>query len=270
MTNWLKAQRALWGSAVFCLALPARAQSVDAPSAQRGRVETAVYGGAGTTFVGSNEVEDIYDDRHFGLGLLASFPASQAGTEQPRSRGFMWLLGLTAERRSLRAVLCGYGCQSQPKIAGFANEADLGIRAGAGSDGHWVGFRAGLLLAGGIHARVAERLLFPDVALRVGPRELGFFTLGLGAYNASTSLRPGLYAGVSFVPLKSLVGSLHYGYHFNDGSLGDTVFQLDSRLDFAVDYALSRKLSVGLSVALLPSGSSESITEGCATVGVGI
>lgn len=232
-------------------------------------MEAAVHGGAGTIYVGSNEVEDIYDQRHFGLGLLASFPASQLRPEQPESHGFMWQVGLTAERRSLRAVLCGYGCRPHPQTSGFVNEAHLGIRAGAGSDGHWVGFRAGLLMAGGIEARVAQRLIFPDLAFRAGPRELVFFSVGLGAYNASTSLRPGLYGGLSVVPLKGLIGSFHYGGHFNNGSLGDTVFQLDSRLDFALDYALSRKVSVGLGIARLTSGRSEGVTEGYGSVALG-
>src|SRR6478735_3969423 len=129
----LRAQGALVTCAALCLALPANAQNADAPPAQRARGEATVYGGAGTVFVASNEVEDVYDEHHFGVGVLASFPAAQGGPEQPESHGFMWQLGLTAERRSLRVVLCGYGCQSHPQTSGFANEVDLGIRAGAGS-----------------------------------------------------------------------------------------------------------------------------------------
>jgi len=262
----LRVRRVLWGAAFVGLT---SAASAAAPSAQRGNLATTVYGGAGDTKVPSNEVEDIYDERHFGLGVLASFPASQAGTEAPESRGFIWQLGLTAERRSLRVVLCGYDCQSHPPTSGFVSEGDLGVRAGAGADWSVFGFRAGLLFAGGIHARVAESLPFPDVALRLGTRELLFVTLGLGAYDASTSLRPGLYAGLSVAPTKGFVGSIHYGLHFNNGSTGRTVIDLGTRLDFALDYALSPKLSAGLGIALLPTGQAQSVTEGRATIGVG-
>ena len=265
-----RAWRAWAACAVLGVTSAASAQSADAPTVQRVRVESTVYAGAGTTNVPSNEVEDIYDERHFGLGVLASFPASQAGTEAPLSRGFLWQLGVTAERRSLRTVLCGYECQSHPPASGFLNEGDLGIRAGAGSDWSVVGFRAGLLFAGGIHARVAESLPFPDVALRLGTRDLVFITVGLGAYDASTSLRPGLYGGLSVVPASGFVGSLHYGLHFNNGSAGRTVIDVGSRLDLALDYAVSRKLSVGVGVAFLPTGQSETVIEGRASLSVGL
>jgi len=125
------------------------------------------------------------------------------------------------------------------------------------------------MISGGINAHLAELMLLPDVALRVGPRSILFLTLGLGAYDAPTSLRPGLYAGLS-VPVKRLTAFIHYGLHFELGCYGLTVLQLDPRLDFSLTYAVSQAVSVGVGVASQSSGDANGTLEGRGTVSVGL
>jgi hypothetical protein len=93
-------------------------------------------------------------------------------------------------------------------------------------------------------------VLLPDVMLRLGRRSVvGWFELGLGAYDASTTLRPGVYIGGGGSPIEQLRLSGQIGIHLLEGDCC-TVPLAGAILDLDVDHAFSRAVVGGLDVKL--------------------
>src|SRR6185295_7049373 len=115
-------------------------------------------------------------------------------TQRPQA-GTLIYLGATGELRELRLANCGYACPGDLQPGSFEQESHFGARAGVGYDFALFGLRGGALLSVSPDARLAETIVMPDVQLRLGYLDQGWFEAGLGAYDASTTLRPGLYVG---------------------------------------------------------------------------
>ncbi len=217
---------------------PAEARVTSAPSSSE--LEAAAYGESGTEYFGSNEVPDVYREHALGVGLLDTVRfGPNAGNAFPT--GTLLLIGVTSELRALETTHCGLACAAPSDH--FKSGLYAGLRAGAGYDWSGAGFRAGLLMMGG-NAVGANALVFPDLALRLGPLDVGYVSLGLGEYDAPTTVRPGLYAGATLVLAERLTLSVHYGAHFDHGTLGDTVVQADPRLDLTLGYRASNAVSL--------------------------
>ncbi|HYQ27075.1 MAG TPA: hypothetical protein VER04_07645, partial [Polyangiaceae bacterium] len=90
----------------------------------------------------------------------------------------------------------------------------------------------------------------------------GWFELGLGAYDASTTLRPGLYVGGAFGELESVRVSGHFGAHLVNGLCCSTVPHGGLRGEVGLDHAFTQKVSAGASVAF----SGDLVVEGNAHV----
>jgi hypothetical protein len=230
-----------------------------------GRLEATIYGESGSEYFGSNETNSLYQERALGFGLLGSlWLGGRPGATEPH--GAVLLLGATSELKALKSTLCGYECK--PNNGTFIAGNYSGFRLGAGYDGNWFGFRAGGLIAGG-NAVATDTLASPDIAFRIGPRSDGWLSLGVGAYDAPTSLRPGFYAGVSFLPVRGLTASLHAGLHADHGTLGATITQLDPRYDFTLEYQLTHAVSISAGIVDQSSAYGNDVYEGHLSTSVG-
>jgi hypothetical protein len=114
----------------------------------------------------------------------------------------------------------------------------------------------------------AERFAFPDVMARFGRRRIGWFELGLGAYDASTTLRPGLYLGGAWGPKRVVQLSAHLGAHLANGDCCATVLVLGWRGELSLTHEFTSRISAGAGLAVFDvSQSSESdarVVEGSA------
>ncbi|HEY4103516.1 MAG TPA: hypothetical protein VGM44_06480 [Polyangiaceae bacterium] len=233
---------------------PARAQESPTPTREVARVEATIYGGSGSEYFMFNEGHSVDQQRALGLGLLGSLRlGAEPGVSQPN--GTVLLFGVTSELKAL-----GFA-------PSFVNGAYSGFRAGVGYDERWVGGRGGFLIAGG-SALNTETLALPDFALRVGPLDTAYLMLGLGAYDAPTSLRPGIYLGAAVVPIRGLTASIHWGLHLDHGSFGDGL-QLDPRLDFTLGYQLTRAVTIASGVVDQSSPSGNHVYEAHLSTSVG-
>jgi hypothetical protein len=146
-------------------------------------------------------------------------------------------------------------------------EAHGGLRLGIGYDFRNFGVRGGLLYADSPKSRTAEALVVPDVQFRFGPASRGWFELGMGAYDASTMLRPGVYVGGGAVAGDFTIVA-RYGWHFATGSSGDSIMPFAGRADLGAMVALLPNLRLGVGTALQNSrgfqpafGSARYVTE---------
>jgi hypothetical protein len=235
------------GAGAALLLLPATASAGAAPSRD---VAPSAYGGGGEVQVDNNETApDRFDERHIGVGALA-IVRPWLSPEDPShlgSGGFV-MFGATGELRLHRVISCMFLCEP-PFGDGWHREAHFGFRLGIGYDFDWIGVRGGVLYADSVSAWIADLLVSPDLELRFGPRDQMWVEVGVGAYDASTTLRPGVYAAFSFIPVKKLTLSLHYGAHAGKGTLDRTVPQIGARIDARVMYELTRDVSLGLGVS---------------------
>jgi len=209
------------------------------------RVESAIYGTFGQFGVATNETDSAFDERSVGVGAEAALALRPFRDSEPV--GPVLLFGATSEYRALRVIFCGFICVDGQDH--FTGGSMLGARLGLGYESEYVGVRAGLLVQGG-SVGLAETMWLPDVALRLGPRDRVNLSLGVGAYDVPTTVRPGLYAGLAFGPVRGFTLELHYGLHCTLGDCGETVLQLDPRPDLKLAYALSPKLRASLGGAI--------------------
>lgn len=209
------------------------------------RVESAAFVESGQIGVVTNETDSAFDLRGAGFGALAAF--ALRSFNDSRDIGGVLSFGVTSEYRALRVRYCGYVCIG--RTDGFVGGLVYGVRIGGGYEGRVVGVHLGALAQDG-SAPLETALAFPDVAMRFGPRNLLSLTFGLGAYDVPTTLRPGLYLGLSVFPVPAFGINLHWGLHCTIGSCGTTVLQADPRTDLNVQYALSPSVRAGLGAAL--------------------
>lgn len=190
----------------------------------------------------------FYDERFAGVGAVGWVrPWDPPADAEEANLGGVGYAGPTIEYRALRER-----CHGDPQCVeetSFDPEMGYALRMGIGYDFPIFGFRAGMNYSDAIDGRLAEPLPFPDAALRLGYRDRATFEIGLGAYDASTSLRPGLYIGATLVPAKRITVALHGGLHANINSFGATVTQIGLRVDGRFSVALTDKLELGAGLA---------------------
>lgn len=229
-----------------------------AETTERG-VTATLYGGAGDLHEPNNEsFEDAYRIRRFGLGAAG---ALRFGSERaaPEPRGFFLALGGTFELEHSRRTACGYSCPYALEPAPSRELTDelathFGARVGGGYSWPVFEFRLGVLTAQpDRNITYADPLWLPDAQLRFGRRSLGWFELGLGAYDASTLLRPGLYVGGAWGAPRVARVSSHFGLHLVNGLCCSTVSEVGFRGELGVEHAFSDQLRAGVSAAVLGS-----------------
>jgi len=214
-------------------------------------VSATVYAGTGTLAVPNNEVgDDEYAVKRVGVGALGVVRfGPQQSSEPAEQRGFFAAFGATFEAEDSVHSVCAfthYLCNQHY----FGKH--IGARLGAGYSWHYFEFRIGALAAHpDSSVGYAEPVALPDVMLRVGGRSLGWFELGLGAYDASTTLRPGIYLGGALGTAETLLVSAHMGVHFVNGLCCSTVTSAGYRFEVSGSHAVSSTLRVGAGLALL-------------------
>jgi len=209
-----------------------------------------MYGGAGTAEVGNNEGPPArYNERHFGVGALGILhPWDASGGAPGEQLGGFVQFGLVGELRAHELVSCGYSCAGDDR-PGFISESHGGVRLGFGYDFRTLGLRGGALFTDSPNARVTRGgIPIPDVQFRFGPRSHGWFEVGLGAYDASTTFRPGVYIGGAAVVAEHLTLSGHYGWHIGIDE-GEAI-ALGGRLSLGLDYAVRPNLRLGAGASL--------------------
>jgi len=238
-----------------------------AETTERG-VSATVYGGAGKLREPNNEsFENAYRVRRFGAGVLGVW---RFGNEQPARdpRKFFVALGATFELEGSRRTLCGYGCpyygNPSPSRAQTDELAEhFAARLGAGYTLSLLEFRVGVLTAQPDRSiTYAEPLWMPDVMVRFGRRSVGWFELGIGAYDAATALRPGAYLGGALGAPATLRVSGHFGLHLPNGLCCSTVPHFGFRGELSAEHAFSDSVSGGVGAALM----GELVAEGSAHV----
>lgn len=216
-----------------------------------------VYGGAGTLVEPNNETaSDLYDVKRFGVGVLGVWRSARPRAEdRNEERGFFGVFGAGLELEDSLLSPCRSYAGACYGSGGPVGEHYLGThlaaRLGGGYSWRLFEFRLGVLGAlPDTNVGYAEPLALPDVQLRVGNRSWGWFELGLGAYDASTNLRPGIYLGGALGPESVVRVSAHVGVHFVNGLCCSTVVHIGSRYELGATHAFTDTISAGVGVAL--------------------
>jgi hypothetical protein len=217
----------------------------------------------------SNESGDAtYDVHRFGFGLTgvlrfrgdaeavpSASPRLDTAPLTRRHEARAFLMGNIAEELEwTRLTECGYFCRERttdgypaPTPGPLKVASKVGLRLGAGYSFALVEFRLGALgVMPSSGSAFPDPIWSPDVMLRVGPRNIGWGELGLGAYDASTTLRPGAYVGGGGGRVDVLRVTGHLGLHMVNGQCCQTTmpFGLIAHLD--VERALSGSLIAGV------------------------
>ncbi len=219
-------------------------------------VSATVYAGAGKLREPNNEsFENAYRVRRFGAGALGVWRFGSQPPSDPRK--FFVVLGGTFELEGSRRTLCGYGCPYYGDSAPSREQTDqvathFAARLGAGYSLSLFEFRAGILTAQPDRSiTYAEPLWMPDVMVRFGRRSTGWFELGLGAYDASTALRPGAYLGGALGAPEALRVSGHFGLHVPNGLCCSTVPHFGFRGELSAEHAFSESVAAGVGAAVM-------------------
>lgn len=226
-------------------------------------VSATLYAGAGKLEEPNNEGAPAeYDEHREGLGATAHLRLEK-GDLGP----FLMLAG-TFELESLRQTECGWYCspEDQAKLGSFHTYTQFAGRAGVGYSFKYVELRGGVLFTHpDADAPLADQLILPEVLVRLGRREVGWFELGLGAYDASTALRPGAFLGGAGTIREGLRLGGHLGMHFPNGySSSISVPQYGLRGEASLDWELTPTLVVGGSAALTSDFAGHLVGEGSA------
>jgi hypothetical protein len=258
-----------WFGVILALAVAFLQQAAEcraAETTERG-VSATVYGGAGKLREPNNEsFEDAYRVKRFGAGALGVWRfGDRRTTEDPRT--FFVMAGATFELEGSHRTLCGYNCPYRGDNPTREQTDELAthfaVRLGAGYTLPLFEFRAGVLTAQPDRdITYADPLWMPDVLVRFGRRRIGWFELGLGAYDASTALRPGAYLGGALGSPALVRISGHIGLHVPNGLCCSTVTHVGFRGELSAEHTFSESVTAGVSAALL----GELVAEGSAHV----
>lgn len=210
-----------------------------------------LYAGGGTLIAPNNEsFPDEYQVARVGIGVggVLHLAAPDANGTPVEPSGFFMAADAAFElEHSLRSV-CSYDC-AVPDERYLAKH--LAARVGVGYSFPAFEFRAGVVGAfPDAHVDYALPFILPDVVARFGRRSRGWFEIGLGAYSASTTFRPGLYLGGALGSLQQLQVSAHAGLHLVNGYCCETVFQPGLAAELGVAHAFSSTLTGSVGAAL--------------------
>jgi len=203
--------------------------------------------------VPNNEVgPDVYEVTRMGVGALGIVrPWAPRATGKLETSGFFAMLGGSFELDSSLRTVCRYDCYPPSEDGQRYLGKHFAARLGLGYSFPLFEFRVGALAAiPDPHVSYAMPMLIPDVMARIGPRDIGWFELGLGAYSASTNFRPGIYVGGAVGTERVLQVSAHVGAHLVNGLCCGTVFGGGLAGELSVAHAFSNSLtgSVGATV----------------------
>lgn len=241
-----------------------------AETTQQG-VTASVFAGSGEMVDASNESGDAaYDVHRLGVGFTGvlrfaslsdispeaspSAPPSEASPPNARQDPGAYLLGAVVEELEwTRLTECGSFCSdlsagSPAKTPGpLVLGTKTALRLGVGYSFSLVEFRVGALgVVPSSGSAFPEPIWSPDVMLRVGPRNIGWGELGLGAYDASTTLRPGAYVGGGGGKLDIVRVTGHLGIHLVDGLCCQTTVPFGLIAHLGVEHAFSGSLFAGI------------------------
>lgn len=224
-------------------------------------VSATLYAGAGDIEEPNNEGAPAeYDEHREGLGATAHLRLEKGDL------GPFLMLAATFELESLRQTQCGWYCppEDQAKLGSFQTYTQFAGRAGVGYSFSYVELRGGVLFTRpDADGPLAEPLIIPDVLVRLGRREVGWFELGLGAYDASTALRPGVFLGGAWTIHEGLRLGGHLGMHFpNVYSSASTVTQFGPRGEASLDWDVTPTLILGGAAALTGDFAGHFVGEG--------
>ena len=253
-------QRLLRISLGFCVAGVSLLQQSRACRA----AETTQQGVTASAFASDGEMmdsqsgssADVFDVARVGMGAVAVLRVRERSDPPPGASqhglGFFALAGAAAELESTKQTWCEEGCNigdgrqgpvSQPHELAFK----VGARLGVGYSFSLVEFRlGGLFVLPSSDSVFPDRMWSPDVLIRVGPRRLGWFELGLGAYDASTMLRPGAYLGGGGGNVETLRVTGHVGIHLVNGLCCRTSMPFGVMAALDVERAVSPTVIVGV------------------------
>lgn len=218
----------------------------------RAQLDSTIYAEFGDVYSGFGDESEDYHEQAAGLGVLGTLRFGTSDMSAPS--GALLLLGVTQELSALQLFQCGEFCSVRA-----TSDSTTAARAGIGWDFRWVGLRAGAITRSDRDFPHGVSLI-PDVALRVGPLDQFNVTLGIGAYDAQTTTRPGLYLGFGTQPTPRFSAAVHAGVHY---ALDD----LTLRSDITCNYRLTTSLSLGFGVAVQGLGP-ESALQGHLSLGV--
>jgi hypothetical protein len=243
-----------------------------AETTQQG-VTGSVFAGGGAMVDASNEVGDAaYDVYRVGFGLtgVLRFPRATEAPPSASSRLAVpsdmapltsrhdpgaFLIGSVADELEwTRLTECGGFCRETtadgsvaPTPGPLKVASKLGLRVGAGYSFSLLEFRLGVLgVKPSSGSAFPDPIWSPDVMLRVGPRNLGWGELGLGAYDASTTLRPGAYVGAGGGKVELVRATGHLGFHLVNGQCCETTWPFGIIAHLDIERALSRSLIAGV------------------------
>lgn len=198
---------------------------------------------------------DAYDVQRVGLGGSGVLRFDRRS--EPAPSGAFLLLGAAAELEWTRLTQCGVFCRGRSGgqdvvTPGRLEQASkVGLRTGVGYSFSLVEFRVGVLgVAPSADSVFPGAIWCPDVMLRLGRRSLGWFELGLGAYDASTVLRPGAYLGGGGGNVEALRLTGHLGVHLVNGQCCGTLMPFGGIAALDVERAVSRSLTAGVDLKL--------------------
>jgi hypothetical protein len=217
-------------------------------------VSSTLYGGAGTLTAPNNEQgDDVYDVTRAGVGLLGILRPNAANTRGTPGEpsGYFIALGGSFELENALHSACGIECNHPSNAGGRYLAKHFAGRLGFGYSFPIFEFRTGALAAfPDPNVDYAMTLVMPDVMARVGRRDMGWFELGLGAYSASTNLRPGFYLGGAPGAERLVQFSAHTGLHFVNGLCCATVTQAGYAGELSLAHSFSSSLTASVSAAL--------------------
>jgi hypothetical protein len=221
-------------------------------------ISTTVYGGAGSLVVPNNEgPPDVYETTRMGVGALGIVrPWAKLANGTRETLGFFALLGGSFELDHSLHTVCGYECSSASDQGESYWGKHFAARLGLGYSFPIFEFRVGALAAiPDPHVSYAMPMLIPDVMARIGPRDIGWFEVGLGAYSASTNFRPGVYVGGALGTERLVQVSAHGGVHFVNGLCCGTVTMAGLAGELSVAHAFSKSLSGSIGATVFQAAS---------------
>jgi hypothetical protein len=253
----LRLLRILLGFCVAGVSLLQQSRACWAAETTQPGVMATAFAGAGEMVDANNEgTADAFDVARAGLGVVGVVRLEDREHQPPgvdqHPSGWFALAGVAAELEWTKQTFCGYGCEIGNGIPGAVSRprelaTKLGGRLGVGYSFSLVELRVG-----GVYVRPSsdsafpESIWSPDVMIRVGRRALGWFELGLGAYDASTMLRPGAYLGGGGGAVETLRVTGHLGIHVVNGLCCQTLMPFGGIAELDVERAVSPTVIAGV------------------------
>ena len=227
-----------------------------AETTQQGVTASAFASGGEMIDANNESSADAFDVARAGLGAVGVLRVRERSDPPPGASqhglGFFALAGAAAELESSKQTWCGEGCDIGDGRQGPVSQphelaSKVGARLGVGYSFSLVEFRlGGIFVLPSSDSVFPDSIWSPDVMIRVGPRRLGWFELGLGAYDASTMLRPGAYLGGGGGNVETLRVTGHAGIHLVNGLCCQTLMPFGGLAALDVEHAVSPTVIAGV------------------------